>query len=279
MFLAPQGLGAILKADSKMNGFCGKIVLITCLLACAGCASSSAIHKNLAVLQPGVPRLAIVGEFGQPLVSVTEQNLTTDVYGFYQGFKGLDRNFRTGMPDVGLEVAHEPDIEVFPEDFDEREPELAEEQADWRRRKDAFECEERRRCREQNEANKEAIAAQKRRRIENLRRAHEARLQQINLLALDHVPGFVGLGLSNPYDRPGSAGIVVFAVTYNEKSCAKFIDVTAGQKFVDQARKKGLGWFATKPKPLPSNDFFKNAAANPRQVKRVTTVSKTASEY
>jgi hypothetical protein len=262
-----------------MNGFCGKMSLILGMLACSGCASSSAIHKNLAVLQPDVPRQAIIGEFGQPLVSVTEQNQTTDIYGFYQGYKGLDRCFHTGLPDVGLEVDHEPDIEVYPEDYYECEPDDEKEKAEWRRRKAAFECEERRRCAALNAANAEAIAAQKRRRVENMRIAREERLQKINLLALDHIPGFPGLGLSNSYDRPGSAGIVVFAVTYNENSRARFIDIAAGQKHVDQARKKSSGWFAAKPRPLPASDFFQRSAANPRQVKRATTVSKVAVQY
>lgn len=264
-----------------MNGLCGKtrLFLFMCLLAAAGCASSTAVHKNLGLLQPGVPRQAIIAEFGEPLITLAADNITTDIYGFYQGFAGLNRYLCAGLPDVYVSTPYEPDIEVHPEPFRESEPEIEAEREEWYRRKQRHEWDEINRCNSINSYNAEAIAAQKVRRAEALRDANQQRLQQIEMLALDQVPGFPGIGLSNPYDRPGSAGIVVFAVTYDETMRAKLFDIARGQKLVDQARKKRSSWFAAKPAALPSSEFFKIALEHPRAKVRSTTLSKITAEY
>ena len=114
-----------------MNGIAGKIGLLITLLSFAGCAISTADHKNLALLQPGVPRNAILGEFGEPLLTVAADNVTTDVYGFYQGYKGASRYLGAGLPDVHVSVPREPDIEVRPEPFRENEPDDEREREAW----------------------------------------------------------------------------------------------------------------------------------------------------
>ena len=278
MILAPRTAG-ISKAGSIMNGFCGKIGVLFCMLACAGCTVSNAAHKNLALLEPGTPRLAIRGEFGEPLLTLTADDITTDVYGFYQGYAGPSRYLGLGLPDVKIHVPYEPCIEEHPEPFREDEPDDFHERLNWAQRKSAHENYERQRCDAYNEAHAEEIAAQKLRRAEAQRDAVHQRLQEIHMLAQDQVPGFPGLALSNPFDRPGSAGIVVFAVTYDEAERAKLFDIAQGQKLVDAARKKSRGFFARKPAALPSSGFFKIALEQPRAAVRSTTISTIPESY
>ncbi len=262
-----------------MNGICGIFGLFYFVLACSGCVVSNAAHINLALLEPGIPRHQITAEFGSPILTLTADNITTDVYGFYQGFAGAGRYLGLGMPDVKVHVPYEPDIEKHPEPFREDEPDDFEERLDWVQRKSSHESYEQRRCDAYNEAHAEEIAAQKLRRAEAQRNAVHQRMQEIHMLALDQVPGFPGLGLSNPFDRPGSAGVVVFAVTYDESAQAKLFDIAQGQKLVDAARKKSGGLFARKPAPLPNSEFFKIAMEHPRAAVRSTTLSKIPGEY
>lgn len=262
-----------------MNGICGKIGLLYFVLACSGCVVSNAPHKKLALLELGTPRHTITAEFGPPILTLTADNITTDVYGFYQGFAGAGRYLGLGLPDVKVHVPYEPDIEEHPEPFREDEPDDYRERLDWLQRKEAHDCYERRRCDAYNEAHAAEIAAQKIRRAEAQRNAVHQRLQEIHTLAQDQVPGFPGLALSNPFDRPGSAGVVVFAVTYDESAQAKLFDIAQGQQLVDAARRKSRGWFARKPAALPSSGFFKLAVEQPRAAVRSTTISKLETEY
>ncbi|MGC4007062.1 MAG: hypothetical protein QM811_29645 [Pirellulales bacterium] len=191
------------------------------VLACAtGCAASSTPRKNLAVLSPGVSRDAVRAELGRPLTVVDENGRATEIYGFYQGYGGLDRYFKRGLDGGELAIPHETDIEIEAEPFREKKPKDESLVRDYERRKFEYEHAEWQRVSALNSANAEAIAAQKKRRAEAPRKAAEERDKRLVALGYGHIPGYPDLLIANPYDRPGSAGVVVsrWLTTRNRRS-------------------------------------------------------------
>ena len=73
-------------------------LLATMCFATSGCAVYMAANqpgnKNFDLLKPGMPREAIVGEFGAPITSDEKDGEKTDVYKFVQGYPQGEKAFR-----------------------------------------------------------------------------------------------------------------------------------------------------------------------------------------
>ena len=73
-------------------------LLITICLVTSGCAVFMAANqpgnKNFDLLKPGMPREAIIAEFGAPISSDESGGEKTDIYKFVQGYPQGEKAFR-----------------------------------------------------------------------------------------------------------------------------------------------------------------------------------------
>lgn len=71
------------------------------ILLFSGCASSSATRKDLNLLQPGTPRVAVIDEFGAPVSTATSRaGLQMDVFTFVQGTAASKKAPRPVEPEL-----------------------------------------------------------------------------------------------------------------------------------------------------------------------------------
>ena len=73
-------------------------LLVAICLVSSGCAVFMAANqpgnKNFELLKPGMPREAIISEFGAPITSDVKDGEKTDIYKFVQGYPQGEKAFR-----------------------------------------------------------------------------------------------------------------------------------------------------------------------------------------
>ncbi len=73
-------------------------LMLTVCLASSGCsvymAANQPGNKNFELLKPGMPREAIIAEFGAPISTEEKDGEKTDIYKFVQGYPQGEKAFR-----------------------------------------------------------------------------------------------------------------------------------------------------------------------------------------